>query len=209
MRYLKILVPASAALIAFVLAIGPMRSAEPPAAPAAAAVKIGVVDLPIVFQKYSKCIEFDKKIKDMTDSMQKELDARKKEIDNMKLDLGTLLPESDKYKKLLQDIAEKTSRYKEYREVAAGSIEKKATEASRDSLSMITEAVKKYGRANGYSVIFKSDTLPFTDDFLTMRAQLGQRSVLYYADGLDVTEDVLKLLNSAGIKEEKKGEEKE
>jgi Skp family chaperone for outer membrane proteins len=217
MANLKMLGLVIIAATAVIVAVAPILSAEPPAAPSAApaqtpaALKIGVIDLPIIFQKYKKSIEFENKIKAIMENTDKEFTARKKELEDLKEQLDgvrTTNPDSEKYQNLSREISKKSAIFKADQESALSDIDKQVEKASQGFLTDITDAIKKFGKANGYSLILKSDSLPFESDLKAMRAQLAQRSVLYYSDALDITNDVLNLLNSGASVEGKQGEEK-
>lgn len=169
-----------------------------PTAPADAALplKIGVVNIKTVFDKYNKTADYDKLIEREKKSMQAKLDELIKEVETLKEEIEVLDQNSELR-------AEKELRYKnkvnEYQiRVEAGNkaLQKKHGENTVKIYIDIKAAIDTYAKENNYTLIFKADPL-LTDDSKVADAdvQVNIRAVLYWHPSLDITSAVIKVLN--------------
>lgn len=150
-------------------------------------LKVGYVNVASVFDKYQKTDEATEVLKKEIETKRKDIEKRRDSINAIKQKLeaqGVVIAEKEKNKmeeeaeariKELKDITEKFNR--ELRE--------KETELTKNILKDIEEIVKAYGRDNGYDLI------------------LDSREVLYSPEGMEITNDIIKLINEKGKK--KKG----
>jgi len=158
-------------------------------------LKIGFVDLDRVLEDYKKKQEGEAKLRsDYEEDLKKLRERRAKieetiqeiqilEVGSTERDLRELETQMDIHRiKLEQDRLEK--RY-----------QKNHTAKLRELYLEIVKKVEEYGRANGYTAILarRGDLKP--EDRRELLTLIISQSVLYHDPSLDVTQEVLKLLN--------------
>lgn len=142
--------------------------------------KIGYVDLQKVFNGYKKAAESEATFKKEVEKEQKKINDLQNEIKKMQADYDKkkdLLKPDEKQKKedeLKMKIQEFT---KEWSEVNK-KLDSRRKELESQRLQEIRDAINEYGKKNGYAVI------------------LDKRALLYGETGNDLTNEIIKLLNS-------------
>lgn len=141
----------------------------------AADLKFGFVDFEKVFNEYYKTKAEDAKLKADLEKKKAELDKRKEEITKMR-DSAELLGEEAKKQKE-KEIVEKIKELNELRKQAEENLIKERNDKWLEIYGEIKDVVGKYGKEKGYNLIF--------DD----------KALVYKAEGYDLTDEVIKLLN--------------
>jgi outer membrane protein len=123
--------------------------------------------------------EFETKItpwKSNLDTLQREIEGKMKEYESKKAKL------SSGEKKLMEElIKSKQEQYVNYQGVIQEKIQKEDQELTSNVLNKVNDYIKKYGQKNGYEIIFAA-------------TQYG--NIIYAKEGRDITDDVLKGLNT-------------
>jgi len=158
---------------------------------APAAVKIGVVDLALVFKQYVKSAELEKRINDERDRLRGDLDEQKKSITNLVKELDLLDPTSETYMLKEDEKDAAVARFDRTKKRLEETIKKRWEEYNSQLLDDIELVVRAYGEEQGFTLIFKVDGKSSEES----RMLAGLKSVLYYAKELDITPAVVELLN--------------
>lgn len=149
-----------------------------PAAQAfAAADKIGYVDLARVFDEYQKTKTFDKSLEGKGAEKQGERDKMVNEIKKLR-DEAELLSAKAKDDKQAQ-IDDKIKALQDFDRNTRDALRKERDGMVRDILKEIETVIQEYGKSNGYAFIF------------------NDRVLVYKAEGADVTNQVIKVLNDS------------
>jgi len=141
--------------------------------------KTGYVDLQKIFQGYKKAHENEKKFKEEVEAQQKEInrlqDKIKKEQEDFdkKKDLLKAEERQKKEEQLREMVQDFSGRWKEVNQ----KLDMRREELEKECLDEIVKATRDYGKKNGYSLI------------------LDSRVVVYGPEGLDLSEEILKILN--------------
>ncbi len=151
-----------------VVSLGLSYGAEP-----GDSLKVGYVDVNRVAKGYAKMDGFRKSVEER----RSELNARAKEIEKMEKAL------QDQESVLKQKEKEKRSRAIKQKveniQILSQEFRKKTWEEEGKLSAQILETIKELGKERAYSVI------------------LDHRAVLYGLPGMDLTEEIIKLLNTA------------
>lgn len=140
-------------------------------------IKIGFVDLSRAFDEYQKTKDFDKDLEKKGDIKQQQREKLVKEVRKMRDEIE-LMNEKAREKKE-QDIEEKIRSLQEFDQAAKTELTKERDDMVRDILREMNEVIQDHGRKNGYSII------------------LNDRVLLYGGEAMDLTDDIIKILNGA------------
>lgn len=176
------------------------NAARPPANPTA----VAVVNLPKVLQSLDERTVRQDAMTKATESRQKQLDELTKRIEALTLELdpkegGTIKPGTSEYRDKLIQLRELQvtldARFKLLEQVLSferGTI-------MRELYVKIDGAVKRIADRDGYDVVLLDDTdfkLPNEASQDDMNRAILARSVLYRHNSIDITEQVVQLLNN-------------
>jgi len=137
--------------------------------------KIGFVDLSRSFDEYQKTKDFDKDLEKRGDIKQQEREKIVKEIRKLR-DEAELMNEKAKEKKE-GEIETQIRSLQEFDQEAKSELTKERDDMVRDILKEMNTVIQKYGESNGYSII------------------LNDRVLLYGGKALDITDEIIKILN--------------
>lgn len=169
--------------MAVLLACGLARPA------AAAESKIAFVDLGRAFDDYEKTKRLDHQLEEQSNAKQAERDRYVNEIRGMKDELELLSEKGREDKQAAID--EKIQRLQEFDRQARDGLKRQRDEMVKDILKEIEKVVEAYAQQNGYDLV------------------LNDRAVLYAGKTADITDAVLRALNTpAGGKAEKSASDK-
>lgn len=141
----------------------------------ARAEKTAFVDLALLFDGYDKTKDFDTNLQDVQDKKQKDIDKKVEEIKGLQDKLPLL---ADKEKENKQDeIDKKTKDLQEFQRSAELDLRKERDEKLKEILKDIQDVVETVAKQKGY-------------DFI-----LNEKMILYGNKSLDITKDVLKIVN--------------
>lgn len=147
------------------------------ARPAAAAdLKIGYLDVGKTFDEYKKTKELDASLENQTKAKQAERDKLVSEITRLRDELALLSEKGKQDKQAVID--EKVKKLQEFDSVTRNDLRKKRDEMVADILKEIDKSVQEHGNKNGYDLI------------------LNDKVLIYKKENLNITEDILKALNS-------------
>tara|TARA_Y100000031_G_C8027170_1_gene295418 strand:+ start:40 stop:546 length:507 start_codon:yes stop_codon:yes gene_type:complete len=139
--------------------------------------KIGYVDLSRAFDEYQKTKEFDKKLEKKGDIKQEEREKLVKEIRKMRDGLELLNEKAKKNKET--DIEIKIRSLQEFDQETKAGLVKDRDDMVRDILVEMNEVIQDYGEKNSYTII------------------LNERVLLYGDNLLDLTDEIIKILNES------------
>lgn len=139
--------------------------------------KIGFVDLSRAFDEYEKTKDFDKTLEKKGDIKQEEREKLVSEIRKMRDEIE-LMNESTKAKKE-EAIEVKVRSLQEFDQEAKAELIKERDDMVKDILKEMNDVIQKYGETNGYSII------------------LNERVLLYGDKSLDITDEIIKILNDS------------
>jgi len=137
--------------------------------------RIGHVDLSRAFDEYQKTKDFDKALEKKGDVKQEQRETLVKDIRKMR-DEVELMNENARKKKEA-DIESKIHTLQEFDQDAKAELTKERDDMVRDILQEMNTVIQEYGKSEGYSII------------------LNDRVLLYGQDKMDITDEIIKLLN--------------
>ena len=169
------------------------------AAPAAPAVpaRIAVVDFTKVLQSYTREKDSEKTIKDAEDRIVAEAKSRAAELDKLKDKLKMHQPDSPAFAATEKEITSKTVEFQTWQELKQREMLERGGAIIRGVYADIERATADCAKAAGYTLVLKTDLLDLSSPSvrdLDLRVKL--RQILYVSDELDITNDVVAMLNA-------------
>jgi len=173
-------------------------------------LKIGVVNLKHCFDKdrYERIQALDVELQALAAEYAKGVEATRKKIDNIRMQLEGLTPELksywDKANELKQAEAELEFKRKYGKQQYLGRLVGLQVEVYTE----ITRIVEIYAKEKGYDLILRVDepNLDKEKDLNSISQRISSRVILYHSATVDVTDAIVDLLNQEYLK--KKAAEK-
>ena len=139
-------------------------------------MKVGYVNLAKVFDGYQRTKTSDAILEKEGKQKEAELEGRMNELKKLRQNLELLNDEAREAK--TREVEEKTEELQRFRSSTARDLQRERDKIAKELLQEIQRGLEEYAKANSFSLI------------------LDSRSLLYAQSAHDVTNDVLKLLNS-------------
>ena len=137
--------------------------------------KIGYIDLSRAFDEYQKTKDFDKELEGKGDMKQQEREKVVQDIRKMREELELMNKNAREKKET--DIESKIKSLQDFDQEAKTDLTKDRDNMVKDILKEMSDVIKEYGEKNGYSII------------------VNDRVLLYGDSGLDLTNEIIKILN--------------
>jgi outer membrane protein len=139
-------------------------------------MKLGYVNVAKVFEGYQRTKASEAALEQRGKQKEAELEARMNELKKLRQSLELLNEDARDAK--AREIDEKTEELQRFRNTTARDLGRERDRSAREILKSIQDAVDQVAKAGGYSLV------------------LDSRSLLYATPAQDVTNEVLKVLNS-------------
>jgi len=160
-------------------------------------LKLGVVDLNVVFENYEKRKLLDKEMREKEKWYQKKINEKKKELENLRdkiqlLDLGSeaRMNHEDEFEK-------KNMELESYAKYAENSLVKKYKETFEGLYAEVLKTIETVGKRNNYDLIIKKEEANLQSKGISeLQFKVGIRTVLYHSDAIDITNQVVDVLNN-------------
>ncbi len=145
-------------------------------AQAADGLKLGYIDVAKVFDEYQKTKDANSALEKDAKVKQAEREKAVSEITRLRDELELLSEKGKQDKQAVID--EKIKKLKEFDDTARNDLKKKRDDMVSDIFKEIDSVVQDYGAKQGFDMI------------------LNDKVIIYKKDNMDITQDVLKLLNT-------------
>ena len=163
------------ALIVGIIFTWPLAPGPCPTA-GAEELKIGYVDLSKIFDGFERTKASDATLEGKGKQKEAELEGRMNELKKLRQSLELLNDQAREAK--TKEIEEKADELQRFRTNTARDLRRERDNIAKQILAEIQRGVEEYAKANGFSLI------------------LDERSLLYGQQTYDVTDEILKMLNS-------------
>jgi Skp family chaperone for outer membrane proteins len=159
-------------------------------------VKIGVVDLLVLSQRWKKWHRLAEQLEDESFNFQAQIGTMENEITRLEQQLRQLPPGAQQAPLIQDDIKENLSKQKELFRRGQKRLKEMANKFMCELISDMERVIRQYGKMNGYSfIVKKSDKVMIEGDFSAIQEYVKTKTVLYYNSGIDLTEEIIKILN--------------
>ena len=152
-------------------------------------MKVGSVDLARTFDAFQKTKSAEKALEDEAMKKKDERDKRIEEIKKLKGELDLLNEKGKTEKQALID--QKIKDLQQFERDAQNNLRREKERTIQEILKEIDDVVQAYARDHGYTIL------------------LNDRALLYRSEGMDVTNDIIAILNKgAAASSQGQGKEK-
>ncbi|MDN3513273.1 MAG: OmpH family outer membrane protein [Candidatus Brocadia sp.] len=159
-------------------------------------LKVGVVDLNNVFEKYEKRKAFDVQLKEQEKQYQKIVNDKKKELVSLSEKIQLLDLGSEARKKDEETFEKKNMELESYAKFAEKSLMKKYKDYFQNLYTEVCKEVEDIGRREQYDLIIKKDEPELqTGGISELQFKVGIKTVLYNSDSVNITAQVIDNLN--------------
>ena len=159
-------------------------------------LKIGVVDVAEVFDKFNERISREKELRARTERLKYEIDNLRKQAEKIAAEMEKLEEDSEEYRKKQEQLIKITSGAQIKAEKGKSDILKRELSERQELYAMIRNAVGKYAGQNGYDLILKTDDMRVTGtSAVSQDIQMSMRIVLHSTKTMDLTRTIIEILN--------------
>ncbi len=160
-------------------------------------LKIGVVDINEVFDKYDKRVDLDQQLKDTEAEFKKEIESKKKTIIDLNEETQLLDLGSESRDKNIVILEKKNVELEGYAKFAEKQLMKKYKDAFEKIYEEIIKEVDSFGKDRNYSVIIKKEKPNLQSNELSdLQFKIGIRTVLYNSSTIDITSNITERINA-------------
>ncbi|MFH1549372.1 MAG: OmpH family outer membrane protein [Planctomycetota bacterium] len=159
-------------------------------------LKIGVVDVAEVFDKFNERINREKELRMRTERLKYEIDNLRKQAEKIASEMEKLEEDSEEYRKKQEQLIKITSEAQIKAEKGKSDILKRELSERQELYATIRNAVGKYAKENGYDLILKTDDMRVTGkSAVSQDIQMSMRIVLHSTETMDLTRTSIEILN--------------
>jgi Skp family chaperone for outer membrane proteins len=171
-------------------------------------IKVGVVDINEIFDKYSKRTDLDQELKDTEAGFKKEIEDKKKEMIDLNEETQLLDLGSESRNTNIAILEKKNVELEGYAKYAESQLTKKYKNAFEVIYEEIIDEVNSFGKEENYSVIIKKEKPNLESNQLSdLQFKIGIRTVLYNSSSIDITQAITDRINARYQQEKAKSAE--
>ncbi len=150
--------------------------------------RIAVVHLNQVFEGYHKKGNLEKELNEVRNALQQTISKMEKSLSQIRSQMELLDKETSRYRELEKNARHLREDLKYEQRNAAEKLQRKKAEFHEKLLQEIRTVILSYGREHGYSLILQKE-------FTLSADARSWHSVLYHAPDVDLTGQILAVLN--------------
>jgi Skp family chaperone for outer membrane proteins len=159
-------------------------------------LRVGVVDLNSVFEKYEKRKILDAQLKEQEKQYQKVLSDKKKELVGLNEKIQLLDLGSDIRKKEEETFERKNMELESYAKFAEKSLVKKFKDYFQGIYAEVCSEIENIGKHEQYDLIIKTEEPDLQGGGISeLQYKVNIKMVLYHSDTVDITNQVVEALN--------------
>lgn len=159
---------------------------------------LATVNLETIFQRLDERGAADSKLLSIAEELDAERLRRRETLEALRDDLEMFGPGTPKFVQVNQDLARETYQLQAFLDFASRKLDVHKSKELRELYRRIKATAAEYALENGYDVVFVDDSVvPLPNEGTeaeTMR-QISARRTLFSNPAIDVTEDVINLMN--------------
>ncbi len=159
-------------------------------------LKVGVVDLNSVFEKYEKRKAFDAQLKEQEKQYQKIVNDKKKELVSLGEKIQLMDLGSETRKKDEETFDKKNMELESYAKFAEKSLVKKYKDYFESLYTEVCKEIEDIGKREQYDLIIKKEEPELQSGGIgELKFKVGIKTVLYHSSEVDITSRVIDDLN--------------
>jgi len=203
MRHRNAYLLLAAGLLAGTVMLGSSLAQESPSTSSAvsapsAATTVAVCDVAQVFDNYLRGKELSAEFRDKSEKLRGEDDQRAKAISDLQGELEGLMEGSKEYEQRLSEVHRLTIERTTWRQFQTDQVDRDRLRLTRQMYDEILQAVTQVAKSKGVQVVlYHKRQDEKTENMTELLQQVELRKVLYAADSVDITDQVLQEVNKA------------
>ena len=160
---------------------------------------VAFVDLERVFNNLNSRTETENRLIKLTENMQQKTTAMQEELELLQAELESLEPGSDSMAQLTNRAIGISGRLRAYETYANLILERERATDLRETYDRIREQAGKLSKQLNIDIVLLNDSIPEIDlsDAARTLQQISARRILYANEQLDITEELLTLMNDS------------
>ena len=197
-RTLNSIIPALLVLIdamAWQAGANSANNARPPAQPTA----VATVDIVTIFDSLTELKDLETKLEQRRVSSQAALEEVNNRLKTISADLEAMTRGTEDYKNKVKDAMELQAVYKARSEALNQILSIERGSMTRDLYNKVSDAITRISEREGYDVVLFDDStfiVPENAAYQDVYRAIVTRSLMYRNDGIDITNQVVSLMNS-------------
>ncbi len=178
--------------VCLIFAAAPTRAQGPAAPP-----RYGVVDLSEVVRQFKDVQAMKDKLQKRLEDFQKEGEARRLKIEEVRFNRDQLHPDSPKWFELQKQLNRLTVELEIWGKLEKADIQAEQREQQDLVYKKVLAAVEAVGKHRRLDMVFRYDTIDLNDpNQMITPQQMGLRTVVYSSPTVDLTKEVIARANS-------------
>lgn len=159
--------------------------------------RVAVCDIGAVLNQYDRRNEFVRLFEEKRIAAKAEDSRRIDQIKQIEQELPSLKPGSGEHAAQLEKLETLTVSREVWRQVQERQLDREYRQLMEQMYGQVLEAVRTVARQKGYDVVFCTDSVEITSNTTSeLLTKMVQRKCLYHNPAIDLSKDVLELLNS-------------
>ena len=173
----------------------------------AATAKIGVVDLKKVSEEWKKWKDYTMELMAYEENVAKVVQADVEKLQKGIRALETKLRRHEVGKEwfdLQEDLERKKLEIRMAQQRGTWSVQVEAERKSKRLIAQIESVIEEYAGRNGFAMVLQQQFMPIEKlSWTELRGYYARKVVLHYSSGMDISDDIIRILNKK-YEEEKK-----
>jgi len=164
--------------------------------PAAVPTRLAVIDMVRVFNNYQKTLDQQQQLKRQGERIRDEEQKRKRAIEKAKLDMDAFKPGTPEYNQASEKVLKMSVELRAFQELMLQKIANNQKLWTEAIYKEITDAVATYAKSHGLSVVLYLDEFDIKSNTTKeLLEKIRQKKVIYHDSRLDISQDILNMLN--------------
>ena len=197
-RTLHPLIPALLILIAAVAwqaGANSANNARPPAAPTA----VATVDIVTIFDQLSELKDMEAKVEARRNSSRSAIEEINNRLKTIQADLADMVQGTEEHRNKVKEAMELQAVYQARSEALTQILSIERGSLTRDLYNKVSDAIARISEREGYDIVLFDDSafiVPENVAYQDVYRAIVTRSLMYRHDAIDITQDVVTLMNS-------------
>jgi len=161
--------------------------------------KVAVVDIVKLFNEYQRTKEINERLNKEKLELQNQRKQKLDRVEALKGQLESLHPDSKDYYQRQKELLEVSIDLKNFTEIKTEEIKREFRVLTEDIYNEMLKLIEQVGRDMDYDLVLYLDRMEIQgeDSFPALLEKIRQRKVLYSAKHVDITDNVLEVLNQS------------
>lgn len=159
--------------------------------------KYAVVDAERVLDTCQQSVDTKRMISERADRLQKQFESRRQAIQTKQADLTALHPDSPEAYKLQEELDRLQVEFETVQKIEQGELMRERNLWVAEAYRQLMAAIKQVAESRGLDIVLFQDRFDPKNPPNKIIERMGPRRVLYARKYLDLTDEVLRLMNEA------------